>query len=117
MTAKKKMNKSERKIRSDVKKDMQKKGLVPPDKPRLNRKKYIEEAKEEWNGKDGEYYGWDIWLNAAISYMLLRKDQHLRVSSEAVGVAKTLKLAIRLKEFHDKLKAEERTSYTIGAFL
>ena len=40
MTAKKKMNKSERKIRSDVKKDMQKKGLVPPDKPRLNRKKY-----------------------------------------------------------------------------
>ena len=114
VTAKKKMNKSERKIRSDVKKDMQKKGLVPPDKPRLNRKKYIEEAKEEWNGKDGEYYGWDIWLNAAISYMLLRKDQHLRVSSEAVGVAKTLKLAIRLKEFHDKLKAEERTSYTIG---
>lgn len=53
MTAKKKMNKSERKIRSDVKKDMQKKGLVPPDKPRLNRKKYIEEAREEWNGKDG----------------------------------------------------------------
>ena len=52
MTAKKKMNKSERKIRSDVKKDMQKKGLVPPDKPRLNRKKYIEEAREEWNGKD-----------------------------------------------------------------
>lgn len=47
MTAKKKMNKSERKIRSDVKKDMQKKGLVPPDKPRLNRKKYIEEAREE----------------------------------------------------------------------
>ena len=54
MTAKKKMNKSERKIRSDVKKDMQKKGLVPPDKPRLNRKKYIEEAREEWNGKDVE---------------------------------------------------------------
>ena len=76
MTAKKKMNKSERKIRSDVKRD--------------------------------------IWLNAAISYMLLRTDQHLRVSSEAVGVAKTLKLAIRLKEFHDKLEAEERTSYTIS---
>ena len=114
MTAKKKMNKSERKIRSDVKKDMQKEGLVPPDKPRLNRKKYIEEAREEWNGKDVEYYGWDIWLNAAISYMLLRTDQHLRVSSEAVGVAKTLKLAIRLKEFHDKLEAEERTSYTIS---
>ena len=84
------------------------------DKPRLNRKKYIEEAREEWNGKDVEYYGWDIWLNAAISYMLLRTDQHLRVSSEAVGVAKTLKLAIRLKEFHDKLEAEERTSYTIS---
>ena len=55
MTAKKKMNKSARKIRSDVKKDMQKKGLVTPDK-----------------------------------------------------------LAIRLKEFHDKLEAEERTSYTIS---
>lgn len=35
-----------------------------------------------------------IWLNAAISYMLLRTDQHLRVSSEAVGVAKTLILIV-----------------------
>jgi len=39
---------------------------------------------------------------------------HLLYAFAAVGVAKTLKLAIRLKEFHDKLKAEERTSYTIG---
>lgn len=30
------------------------------------------------------------------------------------GVAKTLKLALRLKEFRDKLKAEGRDTYTMG---
>ena len=49
-----------------------------------------------------------------ISIMLGHTEQHLRASPEAVGVAKTLKLALRLKEFHDKLKAEGRGTYTMG---
>lgn len=34
----KKMTNRERKYRADLKKKMQEKGILPPDKPRLNRK-------------------------------------------------------------------------------
>ena len=115
MAAKKKpMTKAEKKFRAQVKADMQERGILPPDKPKLNRKKYIEEARAEWNGRDRECYVWDLYLHQAIGHTLGLCDRQLRTSPEAVGVAKTLKLAIRLKEFHDKLKAEGRTEYTVG---
>ena len=114
MAKRKAMTKAQKAMNAKIKKELQEKGIVPPDKPRLNRKKYIEEAREEWNGRDAEYYACDVFLYQAISIMLGHTDRHLRASPEAVGVAKTLKLALRLKEFHDKLEAEERTSYTIS---
>ena len=114
MAKRKTMTKAQKAMNAKIKKELQEKGIVPPDKPRLNRKKYIEEAREEWNGRDEEYYAWDVFLYQAISIMLGHTEQHLRASPEAVGVAKTLKLALRLKEFHDKLKAEGRGTYTMG---
>ena len=92
---------------------MQERGILPPDKPKLNRKKYIEEARNEWNSKDKECYVWDLYLHKALSITLGLTDRHFHASPEAVGVAKTLKLAIRLKEFSDKLKAEGRTEYKV----
>ena len=108
------MTKAQKAMNARIKKQLQKEGVIPPDKPRMNRKKYIEEAMTEWNGREPGYYGWDIYLHRAISFMLGQTDQHLRASPEAVGVAKTLKLAIRLKEFSDKLKEEGRATYTLG---
>lgn len=110
----KKMTKAQKAMNARIKKQLQKEGVIPPDKLRMNRKKYIEEAMTEWNGREPGYYGWDIYLHRAISFMLGQTDQHLRASPEAVGVAKTLKLAIRLKEFSDKLKEEGRATYTLG---
>lgn len=114
MAKRKTMTKAQKAMNAKIKKELQEKGIVPPDKPRLNRKKYIEEAREEWNGRDTEYYAWDVFLYQAISIMLGHTEQHLRASPEAVGVAKTLKLALRLKEFRDKLKEEGRGTYTMG---
>lgn len=114
MAKRKTMTKAQKAMNAKIKKELQEKGIVPPDKPRLNRKKYIEEAREEWNGRDAEYYAWDAFLYQAISIVLGHTDQHLRASPEAVGVAKTLKLALRLKEFRDKLKEEGRDTYTMG---
>lgn len=96
-----------------VKKKLQEEGILPPDKPRMNRKKYIEEAVAEWDGRELDYYGWELYLHRAIVIMLGQTDQYLRTSPEAVGVAKTLKLAIRLKEFSNKLKEEGRCNYTL----
>ena len=119
MAAKKKkpMTQAEKKFNAKMKKEMQEKGIIPMDKPKLNRKKYIEEAREEWNKKDSDCLIWDIYLYKAISITLGLTDRNMRASPEAVGVAKTLKLAIRLKEFHDKVEAEGRDTYKLGEYL
>lgn len=109
----KRMTKKEKEYNAKFKKEMQKKGIIPPDKKKLNRKKYVQEALDEWNSKDKEFYAWDVYLLKAISIMLGKVDRNLRVTQEAVGVAKCLKLAIRLKEFSDKIKSDGRETYTL----
>ena len=114
MAARKKLTNAEKKRNALAKKRLQAEGILPPDKPKLNRKQFVEEARQEWNDKNPECYIWDLYLIEAISLMLGAKDKNYRVSQEEVGVAKALKLAIRLKEFSDKLKTEGRNTYTVG---
>lgn len=88
--------------------------MLPPDKPKLNRKKFIEEARKEWHERSGDCFIWEYYLINAISYMLGRVERRsLSVSLEAVGVAKALKIAVRLHEFHEKLKVEGRDQYPV----
>ena len=108
----KKMTNKEKAYNARLKKEMQKEGILPPDKPKLNRKKYVEEAMQEWNQKEKEVF-WEYYLYKAISIMLGQTDKNLRVSQEAVGVAKVLKLTLRLKELSDRLEAEGRNKYSI----
>lgn len=108
----KKLTNKEKAFNHRIKKEMQKEGLLPPDKPKLNGKKYVEEAIQEWNQKEEEVF-WEYYLYKAISIMLGKVDKNGRVSKEAVGAAKVLKLALRLKEFSDRLKEEGRSEYTI----
>lgn len=113
MAKSKKLTNAQKKANARLKKEWQEKGILPPDKPKLNRKKFVEEAKQEWNQRADSYI-WEKYLIQASSFMLGATDKNLRVSSEAVGAAKVLKLAIRLKEFSDKLESEGRTKYTLG---
>lgn len=108
------MTDREKTANARLKKELQEKGILPPDKPPLNRRAYVEEAGQEWNGRDRDCYIWDFYLLKAVSIMLGKKDRNLRVSQEAVGVAKCLKLAIRLKGFSDRLRSEGKTEYTYG---
>lgn len=114
MAKPKRLTNKQKAVNRRVKKELQEKGMLPPDKPRLNRKKYVEEARQEWNDRDSDYFAWEVYLYQAISIMLGAVDRQLRITPEAVGVAKCLKLAIRLKEFSDHLKAEGKTTYTLG---
>lgn len=109
----KRMTNKEKAVNARIKKEMQQKGIIPPDKPKLNRKQYVDEAMREWNDRDKDFYAWDIYLYRAFSIMLGKVDRNLRISQEAVGVAKCLKLAIRLKEFSDMLRSEGRNEYTL----
>ncbi len=59
-------------------------------------------------------YVWEIYLIKAFGFILAKTEgRNFRVSQEAVGAAKVLKLAIRLYQFHMKLKEEGRTEYKV----
>lgn len=98
-----------------IKKELQQRGIIPPDKPKLNRKKFIEEARQEWNGRDAGFYAWEAYLFEAVSIMLghTERGAAARASLEAVGVAKCLKLAIRLRKFHQAVKDRGDDRYKI----
>lgn len=109
----KKMTNAEKKYRTQAKKELQAEGIIPPDKPRLNRKKFVEEAEEAWNTRALGFFSWDRYVEQAITWMLTLRTPDRRVSPETVGVAKMLKITVRLQEFNEKLKKEGRTEYTI----
>lgn len=114
MAAKKKrMTQREKQERAQAKKRLQEKGIIPPDKPRLNRKKFVEEARKEWDDRPTSCVG-GIYLVHAIAYVLCQTEgmKHC-LSKEAVGAAKVLKIAVRLHEFQEKLKEDGRTKYSL----
>lgn len=48
----KKLTVREKKMNAQVKKKLQEEGKIPPDKPKLNRKKFITETRDEWNNRE-----------------------------------------------------------------
>ena len=106
----KRMTQRQKDERAQVKKELQSKGILPPDKPRLNRKKF---AKEVW----AEYAAMEpirreFFLIKAIGCMV--GPDMLKVTPEEVGVLKMLKFAVEMDKFSQQLKAEDRDTYTLG---
>lgn len=115
MAKKKRLTNKEKKFNAEAKKRLQEQGILPPDKPKLNRKKFIEEARTEWNGWSNDCYIWEHYLMEAISYILCQREGvSSRASLEAVGAAKVLKLAMRLREFSEELKAKGEHEYKLA---
>lgn len=109
-----KLTNKEKKANAEFKKAMQAKGIIPPDKPKLNRKKFIEEARAEWDEKRNDCYSWDIYFIKAIGYMLLQTQGISgRASLEAVGAAKVLKLALRFRQFEKELREKGVAEYKL----
>ena len=94
MAAKKKrLTQREKARRAEAKKRLQEEGLIPPDKPRLNRRKFARETWKEFEeelGKDGVLIEWS--LMRAIGFMV--GPDLPQVSPEQVGVLKLLKIAV-----------------------
>lgn len=114
MAGRKKLTNAEKKRRAQVKKQLQAEGILPPDKPRLNRKKYIEESLEIWNEKSVKLgYAQEFWLLTSVMLLIKNRDRKLNYTPENIGVAKVLRMAIRLFEFEEKIRQEGRTEYKI----
>lgn len=116
MAAKKRrrMSSAEKKERAEIKRGLQEAGIIPPDKPKLNRKRFIEGAKGEWNSRENACFTWELYLVEALSYLMTQTESRSqRASLEAVGAAKALKLAIRLREFYEMLRKKGEKNYKL----
>ena len=87
----KRMSKREKVIRAKAKRELQKEGILPPNKPKLNRKKYIKEAEAAWDNRDKNMFGWEYYLVRGIYLIMMQREGlSTRSSLEAVGAAKVL---------------------------
>ena len=112
-TKKKRLTRREKAERAAMKKELQARGVLPPDKPRLDRKKF---TRETWAEFEALYKAKpiraELALIKAVGFMV-GPEMH-RVTPEEVGVLKLLKLAVEYDGFLDKLEAEGRETYTTG---
>lgn len=108
------MTKREIKQRAKIKKSLQVKGILPPDKKRLNRKKFIDEAMEQWQKRDRTCFKWEFYVMRALVWMTSYTDNRGNISPEAVGAAKVVKIALRFKEFEEEIQKSGQSAYTVG---
>ena len=106
----KRMTQRQKDERAQVKKELQAKGVIPPDKPRLNRKKFAKEVWAEYEAM--EPIRREVFLLKAIGCMV--GPEMLEVTPEEVGGLKLLKLAVEMDKFSQRLEAEGRDTYTLG---
>lgn len=109
----KKMTAAEKKQNKEFRERMRAAGVLPPVKPKLNRKKFLQEAFVAY--EELETYGDTFYLCKAISCMVSR-NQEKDITSEQVGVLKVLKLAAAIKDFERSKLDTGETTYSVGEF-
>lgn len=90
MTKKKRLTQKQMKERREIKKQLQEQGILKPDKPRLNRKKFSKEVRNEWNDKG---YVSSSAMHLAIS-AFANTGELTRITGEELGVLKMMKCAM-----------------------
>lgn len=112
-TKKKRLTQREKAERAAAKKRLQARGVLPPDKPRLNRKKFAQETWAEWTALLAEdRLRAAMALCRAVSFTTA--PELLEVTPEQVGILKAMKIAVEYEKFLRKLEAEGRSDYTVG---
>lgn len=112
-TKKKRLTQREKAERAAIKKQLQAEGALPPDKPRLNRKKFARETWAEWEAfLKSDPIRAEVYLLRAVEFMV--GPELPTITPEQVGVYKALKLAMEYDKFLRRLEAEGRNQYTIG---
>lgn len=109
----KRLTQREKAVRAATKKRLQADGILPPDKPRLNRKKFAQETWAEWTALVAEDR-----LRAAMALCravgFTTDSELFEVTPEQVGILKAMKIAVEYEKFLRKLEAEGRNDYTLG---
>lgn len=107
MSKPKRLTQKEKRLREQARKELIAKGILPPRKKPLNRKKFVAEALEAYNAGTGIERE---LLGTAIGWVI---NTH-RPTLEDVGVAKVLKVACAIVEFEKSLEESHRPSYKMS---
>lgn len=110
----KRLSQKEKVFNAQIKKEMQADGLLPPDKPRLNRKRFANEVIAEYEEMTAGFDDF-LYLYKAIWCMVGKNMRS--VTPEQVGVLKVLKIAVETKKYQQALQAEGKKEYTIGEYI
>ena len=108
----KRLTQREKAASAAAKKRLQAEGVLPPDKPRLNRRKFAREAWSEYEALyKAEPIRAEIALIKAICFMV--GPDMTAVSPEEVGILKALKMAVKYDAFLKGLEQEGRGKYSM----
>lgn len=100
----KRLTNKEKALKAKVKKELQEQGLLPPDKPRLNRRKFAKEATEQFDKEINLMNPIDVfWFHNALKLVTAGTDM-FPITSEQVGVFKLMKITAEIKKFHEETK-------------
>lgn len=101
----KKLTQREIKRNREIKKQMQAEGIIPPDKPKLNRKKFAQEVCKEWKEQGSDCR---LYLDIVLA-MMTNSGRFGKVSQEDLGILKLKKCTLELKK-----AMEQNESMTYG---
>ena len=110
------MTKKERKERAAIKKRLQAEGVIPLDKPKVNRKKYVAEISDKLTEKGA---GYDFVSRVAmhiISDVKAYAGLEARISDDTLAYARAIDLVMREAEFVKKLRAEGKETYSMDEY-
>lgn len=102
------MTKKERKELAKAKKRLQAEGVLPPDKPRLNRKKFAKEVCKDWEELEIGCIT-DITLILEVLAMMTRTGEYGSITSEDIGILKLKKCVIEIKK---ELQRQNRSCFS-----
>lgn len=108
----KRLTRAEKSINKEIRAELRADGILPPVKPKLNRKKFVAETIKEFKENSGHFD--DIrYLYEAIGWMLPSTEikTRIKITPEQIGVAKLLKIAVELKSFYQKKIDDGETKY------
>lgn len=117
MTRKRKrLSQREKDENARIKKELQAEGILPPDKPRLNRRKFAAEVMKDWDDfMSMDLFLCGLYLDRAVACMV--SSEMKEVTPEQVGVLKLLKIAIEIKKFANKSTTQAHTQDSFGEYM
>lgn len=103
----------EKKFRAEIKKDLLERGILPPPKPRLNRKKFAKEVIKRMTESDFGCRLDDFEYISNALVLMLPSEFAREISLEHIGVLKVVKIAMDMKEYKQKLRDNGETTYNL----